>query len=61
MACGGCTQRREALIKAGKAVTKGELKTAVSEAALVVRSGANDAGSLLRQATAAARARLNRR
>lgn len=61
MACSGCAQRREALIKAGKAVVKGEVKAAVAETASVMRSGAQDAGSVLHQATAAARNRLMRR
>jgi len=61
MACGGCEQRRQALLKAGKAIAKGDVKVAATQAAFVARSGVNDAGSALKQATSAARARLIRR
>jgi hypothetical protein len=61
MACGGCEQRRQALIRAGKAVVKGEGKAALDEVKSVVVSVRDDAGSMLRQKTASARASLMRR
>ena len=61
MACSGCAERRDALLRAGKAIVRGDVKTATAETADVAKSATQDLASVLRQKTAAARQRLSTR
>lgn len=60
MACSGCAQRRELLVKAGKGLARGEIELVAIDLAEVAQSGIRDASSALRQQTAAARLSIRR-
>jgi hypothetical protein len=57
MACGGCSERREAIVAAGRALAAGELRDAVQEVKVLAESAARD---LRRAALNASRLRLKR-
>jgi hypothetical protein len=59
MACSGCKERREALMRAARAAGRGNARQVGAELGDVARSAARDAGKALR--LAAAHARLKRR
>lgn len=61
MTCASCAERRNALLRAGKALIKGDVKTLVAETEDVARSSVRDASSALRQQVSVARHRLSMR
>lgn len=57
MACGGCSERRVAIVAGVKALVKGDVAPVLQQAALVAKSAARD---LSRIRLAASHARLKR-
>lgn len=61
MSCGSCAERRTALVRAGKALGRGDVKAAAAETVDVARSSVQSISSALRQQAAVARQRLTKR
>jgi hypothetical protein len=57
MACGGCSERRAAIVSGVKSLARGEVAPALRQAQIVAQSAARDIGRLR---LAAAHARLKR-